>query len=306
MPLKRRNEFQVFENTDTVEITPLENEALVIKRVMVDGPGANNFAQVLVGKTTVGYHPVSIENIELFKSPTRDVATRNILDYFNGKGINLTYPVASGENFLLKFGSTVERVKVVYDVFDAGDIDPTSPNGSKSDILTFINTITHSGDITASEFVRLDKSLAPAELPDFPVATVPAGMQVQLHSIMAVPLATSVGDGTASLGTSYTKYLRLFYRRQVLFDPSRNGFVVLGNSAYSETSTTQTYDYTEIHNDLPIPLTPAVEARVFDPPLTFNAGEEVNFEAYAVVNSNAPIGAGKFRVLVLYTIRPLR
>ena len=302
MVLKRKNEFQSFDNVKEIDITPNEQEALIVKKIELYNPSLNDYMEINVGKATVGYFPTAINGNELFKFQSTGEANKNYFDVLKEHGLKLTYPVATGEHFILKLGSNVEKVKVIYDVYDGTDIKPDMPNGSKSDTLTFMNVITNSKEISESGYYTLDKSLNPKEMPDFPVDVVPANFQIKIHSIGFLPLAVSLGDGTNTLGTSYTEYLRMFYKRQVLFDPNRAGFNVLGNKTFTTTSTTKTYEYSELINDLPYVESENTKLTFFDNTLRFNEGDELNIQVKTTIDSDATIEPEKILCYVLQTI----
>jgi len=302
MVLKRKNEFQSFDNVKEIDITPNEQEALIVKKIELYNPSLNDYMEINVGKATVGYFPTAINGNELFKFQSTGEANKNYFDVLKEHGLKLTYPVATGEHFILKLGSNVEKVKVIYDVYDGTDIKPDMPNGSKSDTLTFMNVITNSKEITESGYYTLDKSLNPKEMPDFPVDVVPPNFNIKIHSIGFLPVAVSVGDGTNTLGTSYTEYLRMFYKRQVLFDPNRAGFNVLADKTFTTTSTTKTYNYTEMINDLPYVESENTKLTFFDNTLRFNEGDELNIQVKSAIDPDVTIEPEKILCYVLQTI----
>lgn len=302
MALKRKNEFQSFDNVKEIDITPNEQEGLIVKKIELYNPSLNDYMEINVGKATVGYFPTAINGNELFKFQSTGEVNKNYFDVLKEHGIRLTYPVAAGEHFILKFGSNVEKIKITYDVYDGTDIKPDMPNGSKSDTLTFMNVITNAKEINETGYYTLDKTLNPREMPDFPVDIVPANFNIKIHSIGFLPVAVSAGDGTNTLGTSYTEYLRMFYKRQVLFDPNRSGFNVLGDKTFTTTSTTKTYSYTELINDLPYVESENTKLTFFDNTLRFIEGDELNIQVKTVVDPDVTIEPDKILCYVLQTI----
>ena len=116
---------------------------------------------------------------------------------------------------------------------------------------------------------------------------------------MGIPVAASVGDGTNTLGTSYTTRFRIFYQRKVLFDPDRAGFLFKGNANYTETGTTKTYDYTELANELPFVESADKKLFMFEPTLKFSPGDEVNFQVGVSIDPDVSIDAEKLMIALI-------
>jgi len=183
MALKRRNEFRQFENVSEINITPNEGEAWRVHDIQVKSPATETFMEIHIGKATVGFFPVYDGKYEFFPVPEEVKDTVNILESLRKAGVELIYPVSQGESFIINFTNPVERVRVIYDVYDVADVRPTEPNGSKSDVLTYMAVVTNSQDITDENYHKMDKLLNPAEMPDFPIDIVPSGYRLQVHTL---------------------------------------------------------------------------------------------------------------------------
>jgi len=302
----KRTEFYQVESTDTLSATPEEGEAWRITKIEVSGGSEGDTIEVKIGKTSVFYAPLVFGGRPLFSFSGSDPTYPNLFDFLKSVGKNLVFPVAAGETVTITTSSTVTAIRITYEVFDAGDVSPEEPNGSKATEYTLFSWIANGSAVTDSGWINLNSNKCPAEYPDFPAQAVPSKTTAEIHMVAARPIAASVGDGSSSLGTSYSKYLRLIYRRAVLFDPNRNGWNVLGNSSYSETSTTMSYDYSSSLNDLPVLPVAEGKAMVFEDPLTIPEGEELSVQVYVEHTSGVDIPAGEVQALFLVTFKPVR
>ena len=305
MALLRANEFKIVENTNILELRPREGEAFRVKRVEVAKPSTETFAEIIIGRATTGYFAVNKHGFNHLAPVVAGEATKNIFDVLEEKGKPLIYPVAEGEAFIVRTTNNVDFIKVIYDVYEAADVKPDEPNGSQSNELFYLLYLTNATDWDDpnKEFYTLDAMLNPEEFPNFPIESVPSKATIELHGIFGVPLATSKGDGSNTLGTSFTKRVRLYYQRKVLFDPDRRGFLFKGNEGYSETGTKQTYDYSEIVNELPFVEDHQRKMKFFDEPLVFESGEELLVQVGTKIDADAPIQAGKITVGLILKIK---
>jgi len=284
MALKRVDEFKRYENVAEIELQPNEGEALRIKKIEIDASTDPTFMEVNIGKATVGYFPVMLDGVNFFSVKKLGQDTKNLFDVLKAHGVELTYPVSAGEKFILKFTNVVDYVRVIYDVYEAGDIKSEMPNGSKSETLTYMAILTNKEAITTEDYYTLDKMLNPAEMPDFPIDIVPSGYQIKVHSIGVIPQLEGSGTDTAE-----TDYLRLWYRRQVLFDPDRAGFKIS----------------TRI-NELPPLERQNEEMKFFGEQLSFIEGDELNVQVRAKISGAGSLSAEKVKVLMIQTISPLK
>jgi len=122
--------------------------------------------------------------------------------------------------------------------------------------------------------------LTPAEFPDFPCGrVVPALHKIKLLGIVGCPFLCA----TAGVRGFATKFLKLVKNREVLFDTDRNGIPF---DAEEPTVTTTGYRtmFSLIGSYVGYPSATYVAANkplIFDPPLNFESGEELN--AYLVL-----------------------
>jgi hypothetical protein len=302
MGLKRANEIKIVENTNILEFKPDENESVKIKRIEVKGATSGDYAQIYIGRAIVGYFAVNCQGYNHLAPVIAGENQENLMVSLQKKGIDLTYPVADGETFSVKLNNNAEFIKIVYDVYDAGDIHADMPNGSKAKELTYIAYLTNANEITSGDYYTLDKIINPVEFENFPVEPVASKAKIDVLGMMGIPVAASVGDGTNTLGTSYTTRVRIFYQRKVLFDPDRLGHLFLGNKNYTETGTTKTYDHTEYASEIPFVEQYNKKLFMFDPVLSFGPGEEVNFQIGVNVDPDVSIDAEKLMLALIMKI----
>jgi hypothetical protein len=295
MALKRKDEIKIVENDSILTLKPNEGEGIIVKRIEVKGDALPDmsFAEITIGRASCGYFAVNVKGYNHLAPLIKGITQKNIFDVLKEHGRSLTFPVPEGYELNITLPSNADFIKVTYDVYDAGDVHPDAPNGAESKELTYLAYFTNAKEWTTGDYYTIDKILNPVEYPDFPVNPVPSKATIEIFGFFGIPLAVSVGNGTTSLGISYTTRVRLYYQRKVLFDPDRKGWLFLGKSDYSVTETTKSYDYTEVANELPFVESTDAKMKIFDEPLKFGAGEELNLQIGASIDSDVSIEAEK-------------
>lgn len=206
-------------------------------------------------------------------SETPSSFRQTLLSYLGSLGLFSGYPIAEGETFTLQLITGATAVKMVeYEIYDAGDIVNTMPNGSKSNTFLYVSYGDTGANLQLIVDTVLGESNNPAEFPDFPFGgLVPSGQKIDLIGI----LASDVAPAANVTGTySSTQYLKLMKGREVLFDEDHNGLlyynpqqdppgaVNLIGEGYAPGG-----NFTQC--DLKQPL-------MFDPPIQFLEGEELS------------------------------
>lgn len=196
-----------------------------------------------------------------------------LLTYLARKGLWKGYPVAEGETLKIT-GVARSNAKqiLIYEIHDAEDMKSDLENGSKAAVYMFLNYGNCGGSINTNGDSLFSTSVSPAEFPSFPFgAVVPAKHQIEILGICGSPFAPKENNNTNYI---YTRYLKLVKGRTVLFDEDRNGIIFENRQldlsgrvdsvaqGISLIGGKSEYD----HND---PL-------MFDPPLLFKAGDELN------------------------------
>ena len=271
MALKERNMVRTFTGSGDYELQAKTGESLLIKGIYVSG-SANNFASLYIDKTTVGYFRVAGNRGNHLFFPLQDEQRdQNLLDFMRVRGIFAGYPVGEGQTFIIKnVGGANARCTVVYDKYDAGDITPSQENGTEADSYVFVNYGQPSTAPSAAGDVLLNTSLNPAEFPAFPFgADVPARTEIDLLGIVASDVGRTSGTGANKANSTYLKFIR---ERVVLFDDNKDGIPLTGSAPASDgvnygVGQSLIGYYSDVDQRKPY---------IFEEPLTFTAGEELN------------------------------
>lgn len=213
-------------------------EAFLVKDIYIHNP-ATRYATLRIEKTTVGFYRVGgplgshlafipgrsqpITPTDLVPAPEM----MTLLAFMIKIGIMKGYPVAEGETFLITGVRQPGAIQsVVYEIYDAEDIKPTDPNGSRPTEYVYIN-YGHTGapvNVVGDSLYRV--STSPVEFPAFPFGDdVPAKTEISLVGILAsdfAPMANTAADNI------WTTHLKLIKEREVLFDEDRAGILMHG------------------------------------------------------------------------------
>jgi hypothetical protein len=210
---------------------------------------------------------------------------KTLLQLLSELGIFTGFPVAEGETFLITGAKGTNAYQIVkYEIYDAGDIKNTDMNGSKATKYLYINYGNTGADIDAAGDFLYKSSVSPAEFPDFPFgATVPAKHKIRIHGILASDYAPRNNDGTNYI---YTQFLKLVKERVTLFDEDRRGILMEGFGPISIGHIDHIGDGVSLignfsHLDYRMPF-------LFNPPLEFSEGEELNIYLTTVAGGEVP------------------
>lgn len=204
-----------------------------------------------------------------------DQRNEALLTYLKRMAIFNGYPVAEGETFKItgvKHATNPSRQVVQYEVHEAGDMTREQENGSRSNTYFFLNYGNCGGNINVNGDSLYTTSVSPAEFPSFPFdAVVPANTEIEIIGILASPVAPKENDDTHY---TYTRYLKLVKDREVLFDEDRNG-IIFENRQLDLTGRADSIaqGFSLIGNKSEYD---ANDPLIFDPPLKFVAGDELN------------------------------
>lgn len=207
-----------------------------------------------------------------------------ILQYLTRMGQFEGFPVESGQTFAVELATGATAVKIVeYDLYDEADMKADMPNGSKSNVQTYISYGDFGAVIQAQVNPILAQSNNPPEFPDFPFgALVPADRKVEVIGILATDVSPALN---AAANSTSTRYLRMMRGNEFLFDEDHNGLLYdspFANSIGHENMIAEGYsvggNYTQCDRRFPV---------MFDPPLVFKAGESLT-----VMWNTAITGAG--------------
>jgi len=251
-------------------------KSYLVKRIECVPAANHTYLTVSVDRVTVAIYRVKGRAGNHLSSIIKGYLAKNIMDFLTEKGVNVTIPIATGQTLNLSHYAEAGNNIIVYDEYDEGDIRSDQPNGSAGSEYTFMQYMSSSITPTASQDILLDVSLSPAEFPDFPCGkAVPANHRITLLGLVGHPFTTGAG-GPNAWGTSFVKLVR---EREVLFDDDRNGIPFDGQDG---TVVADVYkcNFSLIGACVPVLLDTPVKTigdpLMFDPPLIFGEGEELN------------------------------
>lgn len=198
---------------------------------------------------------------------------QTILAYLQQEEIFKGYPIGEGQKFVIKGAAQDGAIQtIIYEVYEAGDMKPSMPDGSEATEYIFLN-YGNTGDVINSDGDTLyNKSVSPAEFPDFPFGkTVDPGKTITLLGILGSNFAPTENSIDNYI---YTKYLKMMADREILFDQDRNG--LLHYAPFPETSGNIDYigaGYGMIGNHSTVDVRSPF---IFTNPLEYVAGTELN------------------------------
>jgi len=256
-----------WENVATLKSMELEadtGESLLVKGVDAYAPDdGSNFCEFKNGRLSVGWFYTKKAYANHLEQYNAAMNVGNLLTQMVDKGVMAGYPVAEGETFSIDNKDAAARYRAVYyELYDAGDMTPDMPNGSKSKEYSFVNYGTNDGAMTANSYGEADKCLNPSEYPAFPFgADVPSKTEIDIHAILILNF-----DPTGATATTRdeVRNLRMTRDREVLWDKTRQGmYLTQGMSRLCWGCTRQA---------------PVVKVEWLPAPLKFLAGEELKVE----------------------------
>ncbi|GAI69050.1 unnamed protein product, partial [marine sediment metagenome] len=203
-------------------------ESLRVKRIECIPSAADDYLTVTVDRVTLAYYRVKGKAGNHLSTILTSYLKRNLIEYLNNMGINMSIPVAEGQTLTVKRAAETGNVMIIYDRFTAGDVKATDINGSDSKLYNFLQYAKVGTVPVASGDALIDTALTPAEFPDFPCGkVVPARHVIELLGIVGCPFVDAVSAGN----NFATTFMKLVKDREVLFDTDRNGIPFDGQDA---------------------------------------------------------------------------
>lgn len=250
--------------------------SLLVRRIECIPSANDTYLTVSVDRVTTAYYRVAGKSGNHLSTNRVDYLKRNLMEFLAARGVNVSIPVAEGQTFNVSRYAEAGNVMIVYDLYDGQDIKATDPNGTESNVLTFLQYASIGTTPTASGDHKLDVAITPSEFPDFPCGkVVEARHTVEMLGIAACPFV----NAEAGPKTAGTTFMKLIKDREVLFDEDRNGIPFDGDDA---AATADSYGAnfsligpgTEILVDTNV-IMPG-DPLMFEPALRFEAGSELN------------------------------
>jgi hypothetical protein len=269
----------IFLNTNTFTLTPPINQSYKVKYIQVYG-GESNYLKLYINKTTVGYWRTGGPLGSHLYPDSTGGRQSSLIHQLYKDNLFAGYPVVAGQNFVGTLDtSTAIGIAVYFDVYDAGDLHTTDPNGSDSTEYQYIQYI-RASTVGSNNNSIYDTQITPLEFPAFPVngAVVPAGMSIKLLGLAGTPVSQS---GSTSGEGQFTEYIKFVLERSILYDPTKNGLNFYSQGLSTAASTQVLGGVTEIGNQSSLDQTPYYR---FENPLTFTQGQELDI--YLVTSFN--------------------
>ena len=271
-------------------------ESFLVKDIFLI-KGGSDYCAISIDRDTVGFFRTQSHTLRSHLFPpkeqsglsytgVRSIRSKTLLSLMIEKGFFKGFPVAEGQKFVISpypETTSLGNVLVIYEKYDAGDIKKEDINGSEAKEYVYVAYGRISEEVkSAGEYVY-DVMINPEEFADFPFEReCPAKTEIELLGIIGWE-AISISDAS---NYTYTKYLKLFKGRKLLFDTEKKGLPMY--QWYLSGTTGQVGgrglsvcgQYTEVDYRLPL---------IFDTPITFTAGEELRIvlDVGAVGSGNA-------------------
>jgi len=251
-------------------------ESLRVRRIECIPSTNDTYLTVRVDRVTTAYYRVKGKSGNHLGTNHVDYLKRNIMQFLERAGVNVTIPVAEGQTLNVSRYAEAGNVIVIYDRYSAGDVLASDPNGSESNSITFLQYAKIGTTPTASGDHLLDSAITPSEFPDFPCGkVVEARHTVEMLGVAGCPFVNAKA-GPHGWATSFMKFVK---DREVLFDPDRNGIPF---DAQDAAATADAYNGnfsligpgTEILVDTNVIM--AGDPLMFEPALRFEAGSELS------------------------------
>lgn len=276
MALKQANMIKRITASGGGTLEARAGESLRVKRIECVPSTNDTYLTVAVDRTTVAFYRIKGKAGNHLGTLHGAYLRRNLMEFLADAGINVSIPVASGQTLSVARYAEAGNVILIYDRFDAGDVKHTDPNGPEAKEFTFVQYAKVGIAPTASGDAVVDTSLTPTEFPNFPCgAVVPAGHTIEMLGIAGSPFV----DGAAGPISFASSFLKLTKGREVLFDIDRLGIPFDGQNA-AATALAYVGNFsligpgTEVLVNTNI-ITPG-DPLLFDPPLSFPEGQELN------------------------------
>jgi len=276
MALRQANMIKRITASGGGDLEARAGESLKVKRIEVVPSENDTYITVSVDRVTVAFYRVQGKAGNHLGTLHDAYLKGNLMEFLAKRGVNVSIPVAEGQTLSVSRYAETGNVMLVYDRYESGDVKSSDPNGSDAKEYTFIQYAEIGATPAAAGDFLVDTSLTPSEFPNFPcAAVVPANHNIEMLGIAGSPCI----DAAAGPDSFATTFLKLLRDREVLFDVDRNGIPF---DAQDEEAVADSYlarfsligPGTETLLDSP--TITSGDPLMFDPPLLFTSGQELN------------------------------
>jgi hypothetical protein len=217
-----------------------------------------------------------------------------LLKYLMSKDVFKGYPVANGETFKITGAAQSGAIQaIIYEIYDADDQKSDAENGSHAKEFFFINYGRPAAAINTTVDTLYDTTQTPSEFPAFPYdKIVPAKTELDLIGILASDICIA-GDAISKY--TYSKYLKMIFDREVLFDEDRNGIPHVGLFAPDVANLVSIGEGKSLFGNYS--TVDAQEPFLFPEPLKFAEGDELNiYLSTVLVSTGGSISAARAEI----------
>lgn len=215
---------------------------------------------------------------------------------FRRAGLWPTIPLCEGETLEITAPGADNFMEVVYDLYDAADVSPSEPNGSKSDVYRLFQTISNAAERAAVGDLPLDQSDLSSQYPAFPGGeVVPAKMEMSLLGMFGTPWHH------AALGVlgQYTTYLKMLADREDVLDLSLNGMLYRSDDFKTTAGLNQYCVASRLNKG---DNGSHAQLVTFDPPIVFPSGSELNVYATVAGGCANVFAAGEVQLGMIFDV----
>jgi hypothetical protein len=280
MALKLSNQVHTQTGDTNLSLTPRSGEALMVRDVKIYNP-ATNYVTLKISATVVGYFRVGGTLGNHLPFPLQDEENSGIIALLQSIGLMEPYPVAQGETFTIEGAKQAGAVQAVYyDTYDASDVRPDMPNGSKANRRVFISYGKPSS-APVDGLNTYDTMVNPAEFPSFPWETVvPQNRTITFNGV----LFSDVGERTSSAASNQiTEFTQFIHNQTFLFDMDLVGVPYIGIVPSSDTfevgtGSSRGGNFSDVDQRLPW---------MFDTPIVCRPGDELQIKVETSVGAGS-------------------
>ena len=227
--------------------------------------------------------------------------TTSIMDVIRQAGLWAGIPLAAGETLTMTAAGSGNSMEIEFDLYDVGDIKSTQKNGSQADTYQLFQVISNTDIVTAAGDWPLDQSDLDDLFPAFPGgAVVPASTRMHMLALFGGPC----GVGKASETTQNTTRLKMLRDRDDILSRDMLGMLWTGDDGVAS----DTVSYLTDGSSIQIPVAgQAGKIKVFDPPVIFEPGQELNVHAtIAETAEGGDAAVGEIKLGLLFDVEKLR
>jgi hypothetical protein len=214
------------------------------------------------------------------------LASNGGLEDYQANHLDIRLPICSDSVLTLQRYAEAGNVVLVYDVYDAADINAEMVNGPRSKIRRYLHyasapASSANGDLGLTTSLLTTSRMSGISGWPIDLTGVPPGNVFRLLALVGGPNA----KGASAANKGYSTFLKLMQRATVLFDVDKNGLPFLGDtSALSATS------YVSLGSVIgPLTAENPQPPFILDPALEFGQGETLTIsETIANYASGGP------------------